>query len=107
MGTTVTPEVDPDHIRSLDSAWQTFFDTAPDLGASPSAERLPGTEKYRRPVDREPTKAEEEELDEMRRHRASIEDRRSRLLQLHQLDDELEMLNFRIQNAERRSRSKG
>jgi hypothetical protein len=99
MGTTVTPDVDPDQIRTLDNAWQTFFDTTPG-GVGPSTDKYRASGQSLRELEQEKTKVEEEELESLRKQRASIEDRRSRLLQLHHLDDELERVNMRIKNAE-------
>jgi transposase-like protein len=99
MGTTVTPDVDPDEIRTLDNAWQTFFDTTPGgLGSSVDKYRASG--QSLRELELEKTKTEEEELERLRKQRASIEERRTRLIQLHNLDDELERINMRIKHAE-------
>jgi hypothetical protein len=106
MGTTVTPDVDPDQIRTLDTAWQTFFDTTPNgVAASTDRYRAGGHSVWA--ADMESTNMEDAELANLKKKRASIEERRTRLIQLHQLDDELEQVNLRIKNAEGKQTRKG
>jgi hypothetical protein len=99
MGTTVTPDVDPDQIRTLDTAWHTFFDTTPN-GVTSTTDKYHASGQSVKAAHREAMDAEDAELETLKKKRASIEERRTRLLQLHQLDDELEKVNLRIKNAE-------
>jgi hypothetical protein len=103
IGTSMTPDVDPDSIRTVEAAWHTFFDT------SPAPESAPVIERHQRLsfVDPDPPYTpltEEEEIAALKKQRSSIEDKRSRLMQLDRLDDELERVNAKLKSVEAKRR---
>jgi hypothetical protein len=102
MGTGMTPEVDPESIRTVEAAWQTFFDTS-------APESAPVIDRHQRQqfVDPNPPYtplSEEEEIAALRKQRSSIEDKRLRLMQLDRLDDELDLVNAKLKSVEAKRR---
>jgi hypothetical protein len=124
MGTTVTPDVDPDQFYTLDSTWHTFFDATPSATPGPPERSLARGPSSRPTTSYEtqassssdPTPSDvvreerpitaDEEYEQLKMQRASIEDKKLRLLQLHQLDDELDRVNLRIQRHESKKRTR-